>query len=44
MRWLFLRGTQWQIGTFDVAMNLSNPWPGEGQERGVMADAPWLAG
>lgn len=42
MRWLFLRGTQWQIGTFDVSMNLSDPWPGEDEECGVMADAPWL--
>ena len=42
MRWLFLRGTQLQIGTFDAAMALSDPWPGEGEERGIVADAPWL--
>ena len=42
MRWLFLRGTQWQIGTFDAAWNVSDPWFGEGDESGVTADAPWL--
>ena len=40
MRWLFLRGTQLQIGTFDAAWNLSDPWPGEGDEGGVLATAP----
>lgn len=42
MRWLFLRGTQWQIGTFDVAMACSDPWPGEGEESGFLADGPWM--
>jgi thiaminase len=42
MRWLFLRGTQLQIGTFDVSMDLSDPWPGEGEERGIAAGAPWM--
>jgi len=40
MRWLFLRGTQYQIGTFDAAWNLSDPWPGEGEETGVIAGSP----
>ena len=40
MRWLFLRGTQYQIGTFDAAWNLSDPWPGEGEELGILAGAP----
>lgn len=40
MMWIFLRGTQHQIGTFDVAMALSDPWPGEGKEVGVMAGKP----
>ena len=44
MRWLMLRGTQWQIGTFDVAWNLTDPWPGEGEESGVLADGPWMRG
>ncbi len=44
MQWLFLRGTQWQIGTFDAAWNCSDPWFGEGDEWGVLADAPWLRG
>ncbi|MEZ5245720.1 MAG: hypothetical protein R2707_11520 [Acidimicrobiales bacterium] len=42
MKWLFLRGTQLQIGTFDAAWNLSDPWPGEGEEIGIAADAPWM--
>ena len=37
MRWIFLRATQYQIGTFDAAWNLSDPWPGEGEEKGVLA-------
>ena len=40
MRWLFLRGTQLQIGTFDAAWNASDPWPGEGEEQGILASAP----
>jgi thiaminase len=40
MRWLFLRATNHQIGTFDAAWQLSDPWPGEGDETGVMAGAP----
>ncbi|MSO38477.1 MAG: hypothetical protein EXQ69_09570 [Acidimicrobiia bacterium] len=40
MRWIFLRATQLQIGTFDAAWNLSDPWPGEGVERGILAGAP----
>jgi thiaminase/transcriptional activator TenA len=43
LRWIFLRGTQHQIGTFDAAWNLSDAWPGEGEERGVLAGAPPLA-
>lgn len=37
MKWIVLRAIQHQIGTFDAAWNLSDPWPGEGQETGVMA-------
>jgi thiaminase/transcriptional activator TenA len=40
MKWIMLRATNHQIGTFDAAWNLSDPWPGEGQETGVMASAP----
>ena len=40
MRWIFMRATQYQIGTFDAAWNLSDPWPGEGEERGVVAGMP----
>jgi thiaminase/transcriptional activator TenA len=40
MRWLFLRATNHQIGTFDAAWCMSDPWPGEGEETGVMAVAP----
>ncbi len=40
MLWLFLRGTQHQIATFDAAWKLSDPWPGEGQETGVLAGRP----
>ena len=40
MRWIFLRAVNHQIGTFDAAWNLSDPWPGEGEETGVMATAP----
>ena len=40
MRWLFLRATNHQIGTFDAAWRMSDPWPGEGEETGVMAEAP----
>ena len=42
MMWTFLRSTQHQIGTFDAAWNLSDPWPGEGDETGVLAGAPSL--
>jgi hypothetical protein len=34
------RAVNHQIGTFDAAWNLSDPWPGEGEETGVMAVAP----
>jgi len=37
MKWIFLRATQYQIGTFDAAWKLSDPWPGEGEEKGVLA-------
>ena len=37
MRWIFKRATQYQIGTFDAAWKLSDPWPGEGEEKGVLA-------
>ena len=40
MRWIFLRATNHQIGTFDAAWRLSDPWPGEGEETGVMAKPP----
>ena len=40
MRWIFLRATNHQIGTFDAAWRLSDPWPGEGVETSVMAQAP----
>lgn len=40
MQWLFLRGTQLQIGTFDVAWKCSDPWPGEDVELGVLATRP----
>jgi hypothetical protein len=40
MKWIFLRATQHQIGTFDAAWNLSDPWLGEGTETGVMAGRP----
>ena len=40
MKWHFLRGTQYQIGTFDAAWNLSDPWYGEGEERSVVAGKP----
>ena len=40
MKWIFLRSTQHQIGTFDAAWNLSDPWPGEGEELGILADSP----
>ncbi len=40
MRWIFLRATNHQIGTFDAAWRLSDPWPGEGEETGVMAEPP----
>jgi thiaminase len=40
MKWLFLRGTQLQIGTFDTAWNCSDPWPGEDEEKGVLALPP----
>jgi len=43
MKWLFLRGTQLQIKTFDVAMALSDRWPGEDdQVSGPVASAPWM--
>ena len=37
MRWLFLRATQHQIATFDAAWIMSDPWPGEGNEIGILA-------
>lgn len=37
LKWIVLRSIQHQIGTFDAAWNLSDPWPGEGRETGVMA-------
>ncbi len=40
MKWIFLRATNHQIGVFDAAWNLSDPWPGEGEEIGVMAGPP----
>jgi thiaminase/transcriptional activator TenA len=40
MKWIFLRATNHQIGVFDAAWNLSDPWPGEGEEAGVMAGLP----
>ena len=40
MKWHFLRGTQYQIGTFDAAWNLSDPWYGEGEEQGILASKP----
>jgi thiaminase (transcriptional activator TenA) len=40
MKWIFMRATQLQIGTFDAAWNLSDPWPGEGKEEGVLAGMP----
>jgi thiaminase/transcriptional activator TenA len=40
MKWSFLRATNHQIGVFDAAWNLSDPWPGEGEEAGVMAGLP----
>jgi len=41
MKWLFLRGIQYQIGTFDAAWELSDPWPGEPEDdRGIMAAIP----
>ena len=40
MRWIFLRATNHQIGTFDAAWNLSDPWPGEGSEDGILASPP----
>lgn len=42
MRWIFMRATQLQIGTFDAAWQLSDPWPGEGKETGVLAGKPSL--
>ncbi|MBL8095158.1 MAG: hypothetical protein JNL73_13390 [Anaerolineales bacterium] len=40
MKWIFVRATNHQIGVFDAAWNLSDPWPGEGEELGVMAGPP----
>lgn len=41
MQWLFLRGVQHQIGTFDAAWRLSDPWPGETlAEQGLTAAIP----
>jgi thiaminase/transcriptional activator TenA len=40
MKWHFLRGTQYQIGTFDAAWNLSDPWFGEEREEGILAVPP----
>lgn len=40
MKWLFLRGTQLQIGTFDTAWACSDPWPGEDPEEGVLFTLP----
>lgn len=39
MKWLFLRSIQYQIGTFDAAWELSDPWPGE-TEEGMMSQVP----
>jgi hypothetical protein len=33
MRWICLRATNHQIGTFDAAWRLSDPWPGESEEK-----------
>jgi hypothetical protein len=40
MRWIFLRATNHQIGTFDAAWNLTDPWPGEGPETSILARPP----
>lgn len=40
MQWNFMRATQLQIGTFDAAWLLSDPWPGEGKETGILAGRP----
>ena len=40
MKWHFLRGTQYQIGTFDAAWNLSDPWYGEENEESMLAQPP----
>ncbi|MED5361940.1 MAG: hypothetical protein VX760_05290, partial [Actinomycetota bacterium] len=40
MKWLFLRGIQYQIGTFDAAWELSDPWPGERGPESVMSNIP----
>ena len=40
MKWLFLRGIQYQIGTFDAAWELSDPWPGEGAPQGGLSNIP----
>ncbi len=31
---------QWRMNTFDAAWNCSGLWFGEGDESGVLADAP----
>lgn len=40
MLWHFLRGTQYQIGTFDAAWNLSDPWYGEEEEYSIISSIP----
>ena len=40
MKWLFLRGIQYQIGTFDAAWELSDPWPGESGPQSDMSNVP----
>ena len=39
MKWTFLRATQHQIGTFDAAWELKDPWAGPGDDQGVLASA-----
>ncbi|SVA83524.1 uncharacterized protein METZ01_LOCUS136378, partial [marine metagenome] len=40
MKWLFMRGIQYQIGTFDAAWELSDPWPGEDSPEGILSSIP----
>lgn len=49
MKWLFLRGVQYQVGTFDAAWEMADPWPGESNaDQGMTAAIPpgsvWAAG